>query len=145
MEAGAQSILGVSSAIADLRAYLPKVARSSATVLITGETGTGKERVARAGHAGSARRSGPFVALNCAALSEGLIESELFGHARGAFTGAHSATRGHLVEASGGTLFLDEVGLTPPVASSALMRDNTAGLWLPLDESRGSRHPENNC
>src|SRR5207253_7892553 len=122
MREGAQSILGVSPAIVSLREWLPKVARSSVTVLITGETGTGKERVARAVHSLSPRARGPFVALDCAALPDGLIESELFGHARGAFTGAHVATRGHMAEASGGTLFLDEIGDMPLTAQAKLLR-----------------------
>jgi two-component system response regulator HydG len=105
-----------------LRAWLPKVARSSATVLITGETGTGKERVARAVHDLSIRARGRFVALNCAALPEGLVESELFGHARGAFTGAHHAARGQMLDASGGTLFLDEIGDMPLPAQAKLLR-----------------------
>src|SRR5262245_60123655 len=98
-----------------LRAYLPKVARSAATVLITGATGTGKERVAQALHALGPRSAGPFVAVNCSALPEALVEAELFGHVRGAFTGAVAAARGHVAEAHGGTLFLDEVGeMAPP-------------------------------
>jgi transcriptional regulator with PAS, ATPase and Fis domain len=116
------SILGVSPPIVALRAWLPKVARSNATVLITGETGTGKERVARAVHDLSARAHGPFVALNCAALPDGLVESELFGHARGAFTGAHFATRGQMQQASGGTLFLDEIGDMPLSTQAKLLR-----------------------
>lgn len=106
----AEEIVGVSPSIIALRAYLPKVARSAATVLITGATGTGKERVARAVHALGPRGSRPFVAINCAALPDSLIESELFGHERGAFTGAVSAAKGHIVRADGGTLFLDEIG-----------------------------------
>lgn len=90
--------------MAALRDNLPKIARSLATVLITGETGTGKKRVAQAVHSLGPRPHGPFVALNCAALPEGLIESELFGHAKGAFTGAHLAVCVHLAEADGGTL-----------------------------------------
>lgn len=108
--------------MAALRSYLPKVARSPATVLITGETGTGKERIATAVHQLSARRVRPFVALNCAALPDGLIESELFGHARGAFTSAHAAQPGRMVEAHGGTLFLDEVGEMSLAAQAKLLR-----------------------
>jgi two-component system response regulator HydG len=108
--------------MAAVRAWLPKVARSHATVLITGETGTGKERVARSIHALSNRAQGPFVALNCAALPEGLIESELFGHARGSFTGAHAASSGQMVEANGGTLFLDEIGDMSHIAQAKLLR-----------------------
>ncbi len=117
-----QRILGVSPAIDRLRAYLPKVARSPATVLITGETGTGKERVAQAIHALSPRARGPFVGLNCAALPDALIESELFGHARGAFTGAHAAQSGQMRAADRGTLFLDEIGELPPCAQAKLLR-----------------------
>jgi two-component system response regulator HydG len=108
--------------MAALRAYLPKVARSPATVLITGATGTGKERVARALHALGPRSRRPFVAVNCAALPDSLIESEMFGHERGAFTGAVSAFKGHVVQADGGTLFLDEIGEMSLYAQAKLLR-----------------------
>ena len=104
----AQQIVGSSPAITALRDYLPKVACSQATVLITGDTGTGKERVARALHDISPRQRSPFVAINCAALPDGLVESELFGHERGAFTGATGAVKGHFAEADGGTLIARE-------------------------------------
>jgi two-component system response regulator HydG len=93
-----------------LKAYLPKVAKSAATVLVTGATGTGKECVARAIHAISPRHRNPFVAINCSAIPDNLVESELFGHAKGAFTGAETASKGLILEADGGTLFLDEIG-----------------------------------
>jgi DNA-binding NtrC family response regulator len=117
-----EAIVGVSPAITALRAYLPKVARSSATVLITGATGSGKERVAQAIHALGPRSARPFVPLNCAALPDTLIESELFGHERGAFTGAVSASPGHIVRAEGGTLFLDEIGEMSWHAQAKLLR-----------------------
>lgn len=105
-----------------LAAYLPKVARSRATVLVTGETGTGKECVAQAIHVLSPRSTKPFVVVNCGALPDSLIESELFGHARGAFTGAVGALRGKLMEADGGTLFLDEIGEMSLYAQARLLR-----------------------
>src|SRR6202012_2571157 len=87
-----------------------RVAGTDATVLVQGESGTGKELVARAIHTASGRSAGPFIAVDCGAIAEGVLESELFGHARGSFTGATGARRGLFEEASGGTLFLDEIG-----------------------------------
>ena len=125
-------LVGASPAMRALADYLPKVARSRATVLITGETGTGKERVASAIHALSPRCAGPFVVVNCGALPDTLIESELFGHARGAFTGAVGAVAGRLVEADGGTLFLDEIGEMTAYAQSKLLRVLETQLVQPL-------------
>jgi two-component system response regulator HydG len=130
-------IVGVSPAMSALRDYLPKVARSAATVLITGATGTGKERVAQALHALGPRAAGPFVAVNCAALPEALVEAELFGHTRGAFTGAVAPARGHVAEASGGTLFLDEVGEMTLPAQAKMLRVLEARAVTPI----GSSHP----
>ena len=94
----------------DLRAYIPKVARSEANVLISGDTGTGKERVAQSIHQESPRHNHPFVCVNCAAIPDSLVESELFGFERGAFTGAQHGYLGKLRLANGGTVFLDEIG-----------------------------------
>lgn len=101
---------------------LRKVAKTQATVLLVGESGTGKEVAARALHRFSSRENGPFVAINCAALSENLLESELFGHEKGAFTGAGAAKRGRIELAAGGTFFLDEVGELKPDLQAKLLR-----------------------
>ncbi|MBS1239032.1 MAG: two component system response regulator, sigma54-specific [Deltaproteobacteria bacterium] len=103
-------IIGKSKIMRDVFETIQKVAPSSATVLIEGESGTGKELVAKSIHFNSPRRDNPFVAVNCSALAEGLLESELFGHERGAFTGAVSSKKGRFELAHGGTLFLDEIG-----------------------------------
>lgn len=115
-------LFGASPAIAELRSYLAKVAMSDATVLVTGETGTGKERVAQAVHNMGPRATAPFVAVNCAAIPEALLESELFGHRRGAFTGATGDFPGRFAEADGGTLFLDEIGEMSPPGQAKLLR-----------------------
>jgi DNA-binding NtrC family response regulator len=115
-------ILGESTAIDAVRRLIERAAPTEAQVLITGENGTGKELVARQLHTQSPRRGGPFVAVNCAAIPSTLIESELFGHERGAFTGANAARKGHFEAAHGGTLFLDEVGDMALDAQSKLLR-----------------------
>ncbi len=115
-------MVGNCTAMQDVFERVRKVAASPATVLVLGESGTGKELVARAIHEQSARRDGPLVAVNCAAIPEGLLESELFGHEKGAFTGAQAAHAGLVESADGGTLFLDEIGELPPPAQARLLR-----------------------
>ena len=115
-------IIGDSAALRGVRTLVRRVADSEATVLIQGETGTGKELVARSVHALSRRRSGPFIPVNCAAITPTLIESELFGHTRGAFTDAKDAREGLFVQANGGTLFLDEIGELPLDMQPKLLR-----------------------
>jgi DNA-binding NtrC family response regulator len=119
---GATELLGESAPMRQLRSVIARLAASDAAVLLTGESGTGKEVVARLLHRQSARSAGPFVAVNCAALPGELLESELFGHVRGAFTGARTDRRGLLLEAAGGTLFLDEVGDLTPALQPKLLR-----------------------
>ncbi|MBL8721264.1 MAG: sigma-54-dependent Fis family transcriptional regulator [Myxococcales bacterium] len=108
-----EEMLGDSAPMQEVYRLLSRIAETDASVLVTGESGTGKEVVARALHRRSPRRDRPFVALNCAAMPEALLESELFGHARGAFTDARTARTGLLVQADGGTVFLDEIGELP--------------------------------
>jgi DNA-binding NtrC family response regulator len=115
-------LLGTSAVMQRLFGLLERLATTSSTVLIQGESGTGKELVARALHYQSPRRRHPFVPVNCAAMPEGLLESELFGHIRGAFTGADSARRGLFLEAARGTLFLDEIGQMPLGMQAKLLR-----------------------
>jgi two-component system nitrogen regulation response regulator NtrX len=121
------TIVGVSPQIAEVRALVARVAPTEARVLITGESGTGKELVAAAIHAGSARADGPFVRVNCAAIPRELVESEMFGHEKGAFTGATDRRIGRFEQADGGTLFLDEVGDLSLEAQSKLLRALEAG------------------
>jgi two-component system nitrogen regulation response regulator NtrX len=120
--AAARELIGSSPAMVALRAALDRAAASGARVLITGENGTGKELAARALHAGSPRAAGPFVKVNCAAIPKDLIESELFGHEKGAFTGATARRIGKVEAADGGTLLLDEVGDMAPEAQAKLLR-----------------------
>lgn len=115
-------IIGSSPAIQKIYDLLDRVSGSEASVLVTGESGTGKELVARALHDHSPRKNGPFVAVNCSAVPEQLLESELFGHARGAFTDARQDRVGLFAQASGGTLFLDEIGEIPLVMQPKLLR-----------------------
>jgi len=115
-------VIGTSQSWRDVLAQAAKVARAETTALLTGESGTGKEVVAHLIHRGSRRSDGPFVALNCAALPEALLESELFGYEKGAFTGAVSARAGRLEQAAGGTLFLDEVGEMSPAVQAKFLR-----------------------
>ncbi|HET6410762.1 MAG TPA: sigma-54 dependent transcriptional regulator [Anaeromyxobacter sp.] len=117
-----EGIIGRSEPMLQVFKTAARVAQSEATVLIEGESGTGKEQVARAIHAASKRTSGPFVAVDCGAIAEGVLESELFGHARGAFTGAQTARRGLFEEAHRGTLFLDEMGDVGPALQARLLR-----------------------
>ena len=119
---GFGEIIGQSSAMRQVYAMVEKVADAKATVLITGESGTGKELIARALHARSSRAEEPFVAVNCMAITETLLESELFGHEKGSFTGATSSRKGRFELAHRGTLFLDEIGEIPPSTQVKLLR-----------------------
>jgi Nif-specific regulatory protein len=117
-----RKLVGESRQIHQVEAFIARVAQSETTVLIRGESGTGKEVVARAIHQNSPRHDCPFVAINCAAIPEALLESELFGHEKGAFTGAVALRKGKLEAAASGTLFLDEIGELAPSMQAKLLR-----------------------
>jgi two-component system response regulator HydG len=134
-----ENIIGRSAAIREVLGRIVRIAPTDATVLITGESGTGKELVAKAIHANSKRADRPFVTVNCAAISETLLESELFGHVRGAFTGAISARRGLFEEADGGTFFFDEVAETSPSFQAKLLRAIQEGEIRRLGDNRPVR------
>ena len=129
-------LIGESAAWRKVLQQIELVASSNATVLITGETGTGKEAVAKAIHGRGARRGRPLVTVNCAAIAPELFESEFFGHARGAFTGAHKDREGRFGLADGGTIFLDEVGEIPPALQGKLLRVLQEGQYERVGEDR---------
>ncbi len=134
-----ERILGQSEGLRTVLRQVDRLAPVHTTILVTGESGTGKELIARALHERSPRAALPFVAVNCGAIPAGLIESELFGHAKGAFTDARTAKRGLFSEADGGTLFLDEVGELPLPAQVKLLRVLQEGEIRPVGESRAER------
>ncbi len=129
-------IIGQHPTIKKCLETIDRVAGSMATVLVTGESGTGKELVVAALHDASTRRHGPLVTINCGAIPAELVESELFGHEKGAFTGAQSTRRGHVANAEGGTLFLDEVGDLPLAAQVKLLRVLQQREYTPVGDSR---------
>jgi len=132
---GLKTIIGNSREIQKVLDMISRVAHSTATVLITGESGTGKELVARAVHYTGNRKNKKFVVINCATLSENLLESELFGHKKGAFTGAIQAKKGLFEEADGGTLFMDEIGDIPVSVQAKILRVLQEGEFIPLGDT----------
>lgn len=131
-----KGVIGRSEGLLDVFRVIDRVADTNCTVLITGESGTGKELVARAVHDSSHRVSSPFVAVNCGAIPEALLESELFGHAKGAFTGAHMSKQGRIAQAQGGTLFLDEIGELPLALQVKLLRVLQTREYSPVGDTR---------
>lgn len=131
-----ENIIGRSDALTAIFRLVEKIANTTSSVLIQGESGTGKELIARAIHYGSARADAPFVAINCAALPESLLESELFGYVKGAFTGANSNKTGLFKAADGGTLFLDEISEMPASLQVKLLRALQEREFLPLGSTR---------
>ena len=136
---GFEGIVGHSQGMVDIVRTIRQIAPSDITVLIQGESGTGKELIARALHTNSHRRDKRFVALNCAGLSESILESELFGHVKGAFTGATADRRGRFEHANGGTLLLDEVGDTSPAMQAKLLRVLEDGEVTPVGSNETTR------
>ncbi len=134
---GLGALLGISESMKQLFAHIPRAASTTLPVLIRGESGTGKELVARELHRASPRASGPYVAVNTAAISESLIESELFGHVKGAFTGADRQREGVFRQAHGGTLFLDEIGDMPTAVQTRLLRVLQEGVVQPVGAEQG--------
>ncbi len=134
-----QNVIGRSEGMLQVYKTAARVALTDATVLVVGESGTGKELVARAIHTASARAAGPFIAVDCGAIAEGVLESELFGHARGSFTGATGARRGLFEEAAGGTLFLDEIGDIGTRIQGQLLRVMQEGEIRRVGESSAVR------
>jgi transcriptional regulator with PAS, ATPase and Fis domain len=139
LSASSPTLIGDHPLMKKIDAIVHQVAATEATVLITGESGTGKELVARALHGGSSRRESPFVPVNCAAIPAELLESELFGHVRGAFTGAHTARSGMFQLADNGSLFLDEVGDMPLVLQAKLLRVLQDKQIRPVGSDRAQR------
>ena len=135
---GLENLIGTSAVMHEVFALIQGAARADLNVLVTGESGTGKELVARAIHYNGPRRRGPFVALNCAAIPESLLESELFGHVRGAFTGAATARKGLVEDAQGGTLFLDEISEMSVALQAKLLRVLEDREVRPLGSNRGT-------
>ena len=135
----ATQMVGRSAAMAKVLAMVETVSASTGAVLVTGDSGTGKELVARLLHERSPRKDGPFVVVNCGLLPEGLIEAELFGHERGAFTGAVRRREGRFEAAHGGTIFLDEIAELPPNAQGKLLRVLQEGTFEPLGASKTVR------
>ncbi len=133
------NVVGISPTMLQVYKTAARVAATDATVLVLGESGTGKELVARAIHGASPRAAEPFIAVDCGAIAEGVLESELFGHARGSFTGATGARKGLFEEASGGTLFLDEIGDVGPRIQSQLLRVLQEGEIRRVGESQPVR------
>jgi transcriptional regulator with PAS, ATPase and Fis domain len=131
-----EGVVGHSDALLDVFRVIDRVADTSCTVLVTGESGTGKELVARAVHLVSGRAHAPFVAVNCGAIPENLLETELFGHAKGAFTGAYATKTGRIGQAQGGTLFLDEIGELPLSLQVKLLRVLQSREYSPVGDNR---------
>jgi transcriptional regulator with PAS, ATPase and Fis domain len=136
---GQSELIGSSSAMAAVRGYVHRVAQSDASVLISGATGTGKELVAAAIHQASRRRAAPLISVNCAAIPDSLLESELFGYERGAFTGAEESYPGKLRLADRGTVFLDEIGEMSPLGQAKLLRVLESREVFPLGARRMSK------